>query len=396
MADGPSDVRLKTQDHFMQRLYFDYNATAPLASGLGAILTELMGLDPKNPVSVHQDGRQARQMVEAARKTILSLFGAAQRDRLVFTSGGTESNNTILFSSWMARGERNQILLTPLEHSCIYNFAMYLQKNFGVEPVWIKVDQRGVIDLDDYAKKLDPKRVFLVSTMLANNETGFVFPVREMAKLARERGVPFHTDAVCAAGKIPISFADLGVDFLSFSSHKFGGLKGNGGIVWRDGANLSPYIMGGTHEFEKRAGTHNVFGILAAAHALKTWTDDLEQLEKHERTLRERLKTKIREIYPDVIFIEGDTQLPQTLSASFVGLSGNLLLTNLDLEGVSVSYGSACASGSLEISRVLRSLNLPVTQSSATLRLSFGPGVGEVQIDEFAARLNRVVARMRA
>lgn len=378
----------------MERLYFDYNATAPLASGLRQKMLEWMASDPKNPVSVHRDGQLARQLVEESRRKILALFGASAKDRLIFTSGGTESNNTILFSSYFNRGTKNQLMLTPVEHSCIFNFARHLEKNFGVELVWIAVDRHGMIDLEDYAARLDPERVFLVTTMLANNETGFIFPVAEMACLARERGVPFHTDAVCAAGKIPISFAELNLDYLSFSSHKFGGLKGSGGIVMREEARLSPYIIGGTHEFEKRAGTHNVFGITSSAHALETWSGDLEKHAAQERILREQLKNRIRELYPQVVFVEGKEQLPQTLSAAFAGLSGNLLLTNLDLEGVSVSYGSACASGSLEISRVLQGLNLPAAESSATLRLSFGQGIGEAQIDEFGNRLKRVLKRM--
>lgn len=378
----------------MQRLYFDYNATAPLATGLKEKLCDWVDADPKNPVSVHRDGQIARQMVEESRKKILALFGAAPKDRLIFTSGGTESNNTILFSACLNRGGRNQLLLTPVEHSCIFNFAKHLEKNFGVELLWIKVDRNGVVDLEDYKQKLDPARVFLVTAMLANNETGFIFPVAKMAALARERAVPFHTDAVCAAGKIPISFAALGVDYLSFSSHKFGGLKGSGGILWREGASLSPYIIGGTHEFEKRAGTHNVFGIASSAFALESSSLDLEKQAVTGSLLRERLKMRIRECYPQVIFIEGAHQLPQTLSAAFVGLSGNLLLSNLDLEGVSLSYGSACASGSLEISRVLRHLNLPVAESSATLRLSFGRDTKAEQIDDFAGRLGRVLKRM--
>ena len=380
----------------MERLYFDYNATAPLAHGLKARIIQWMDVDPKNPVSVHQDGQSARQMVELARRQVLESFKAAPKDKLVFTSGGTESNNTVLFSAFSNRGQRNTLMLTQVEHSCIYNFAQHLAKNFGVELCWIPVDRQGQIDLDDYARKLDPDRVFLVSTMLANNETGFIFPVQEMARLARERDIPFHTDAVCAAGKIPIDFATLGVDYMSFSSHKFGGLKGSGGIVWRDGSRLSSYLIGGTHEFEKRAGTHNVFGIAASGVALLGCSQGLLERVQMEMGLRERLKQRISEVYPKTIFVEGSTQLPQTLSAAFVGLSGNLLLTNLDLEGVAVSYGSACASGSLEISRVLRHLNLPVAEASSALRLSFGTGVDAETIDEFAVRLKQVLERMTA
>lgn len=378
----------------MERLYFDYNATAPLASGLRAPLFEWVETDPKNPVSVHQDGQAAGQSVEVARRKIVQLLGGRPKDRLIFTSGGTESNNTILHSAFLNRGARNQLLLSPIEHSCVYNFAKFLESQYGIELSWIKVDRKGEIDLEDYASKLESQKVFLTSMMLANNETGFLFPIQKMAEMAREKDILFHTDAVCAAGKIPISFEELGVDFLSFSSHKFGGLKGTGGILMKEKTKLTPYIYGGTHEFGKRAGTHNVFGILASAYALETWSENLSQEGTREAKLRELLKEKIRKIYPGVVFVESKRNLPQTLSASFAGLSGNLLLTNLDLEGVSASYGSACASGSLEISRVMRNLELPLDEAKAALRFSFGRDTTEEMITDFGERLKRAIEKM--
>lgn len=378
----------------MKRLYLDYNATAPLAPGLKEQLLEWVETDPKNPVSVHQDGQAAGQFVEGARRKIVQLLGGRPKDRLIFTSGGTESNNTILHSAFLNRGERNQLLLSPIEHSCVYNFAKFLKSQYGIELNWIKVNRKGEIDLEDYASKLKSQKVFLVSMMLANNETGFLFPIQKMAEIARKKDILFHTDAVCAVGKIPISFDELGVDFLSFSSHKFGGLKGTGGILMKEKTKLTPYLYGGTHEFGKRAGTHNVFGILASAYALVTWSKDLSNEGTREMKLRESLKEKIRVAYPEAIFIESKNNLPQSLSASFVGVSGNLLLTNLDLEGVSASYGSACASGALEISHVMRNLELPLDEAKAVLRFSFGRDTTEDMIEDFGERLKRAVEKI--
>lgn len=378
----------------MPRLYFDYNATAPLAPGLAEQLKTWAEADPKNPVSVHQDGQAARKVVEDARKRVLQFFGAASQDQLIFTSGGTESNNTILHSAFLNRGDKNKLLLSQLEHSCIFNYAKFLEKQYGVELVWVEIDRLGHVDIEDYRAKLRAGGIFLATVMLANNETGFIFPIKKLAEIAHELGTLFHTDAVCIAGKKPISFKDLGVDSLSFSSHKFGGLKGSGGLIVRKSFKLSPYLYGGTHEFEKRAGTHNVFGIAATAFALDHVSLE-DPVIKHESELRQQLKQVIQEAYPDVVFIESPDNLPQTLNAAFVGLHGNLLLTNLDLEGISASYGSACASGALEISRVIRSLEISVNEARASLRFSFGQSTTADEVLEFGKRLKKALTRMR-
>lgn len=378
--------------HSMKRLYFDYNATAPIASGLSERLGEWLNL--KNPSSVHQDGQAARAAIESARKTHLELLGAGKGDRLIFTSGGTEANNTVIRSAYLGRGEKKRMLLTNVEHSSVYNCAQALEKS-GVELDFIRVSRDGTIDIDEYQKKLGDD-VFLVSVMLSNNETGFLFPIAELSKRAHAKNILFHTDAVCGAGKWPIHFANLGVDFLSFSSHKFGGLKGIGGLLVRQSARMTPLILGGTHEQEKRAGTENVPGILSSAYALEKSLQDLDAKLVNMKTQRERLKSGMKKIYPNLVFIESNDNLPQTLSAAFVGLNGNLLLTNLDLEGVSASYGSACASGSLEVSRVMKNLSLPLECASSALRFSFGAALNESEVKDFLGRLEKVVSRMEA
>lgn len=376
----------------MSRLYFDYNASAPLVSGLKEKIMELMEADYKNPSSVHQDGQSARALIEKSRRTVLQLLGAKKDDKLIFTSGGTEGNNTVLETAYQNRGDKNQLLLTKIEHSCVYNYAKALEKK-GIELVWIEVNRQGEIEWDDFLNKLKPQ-VFFVTAMLSNNETGFILPIKKMAEAAHQKGIPFHTDAVCAMGKWPINFQDLGVDFFTFSSHKFGGLKGVGGIVHKKEVNISPYILGGTHENSKRAGTENFFGVVSTAFALEQQVKNLPVELERQQVLREKLKEGIQNIYHKVIFIESKENLPQTLSASFSGLNGNLLLTNLDLEGVSASYGSACASGSLEISRIMRELKLSLNESRSAIRFSFGKTTSEADVEDLLQRLERAIGRM--
>lgn len=375
------------------RLYFDYNASAPLAVGLKEKTAEWFAADYRNPSSVHRDGQTARAAVERARRSVLNLLGCDVQARLVFTSGGTEANNLVINSAWQNRRGKTKLLLSRVEHSSVYNCALHL-KNLGAEPEWLDVDRHGHIGLTDYREKLTDD-VFLVSVMLANNETGFVFPIREMAAMAREKGIPFHTDAVCATGKWPVLFSDLGVDCLSFSSHKFGALKGVGGLVYRQQCPLSPFILGGTHESGKRAGTENVIGILSSAYALEEHLKGLAGEMQAQIKLRSALSRGIREIYSEAVILESPQNLPQTVCACFVGLEGHLLLSNLDLEGVSVSYGSACMSGALEPSRVLKNLNLPESETSSAVRFSFGRGTTEDHVDQLVERLRCVVERMR-
>lgn len=377
----------------MNRLYFDYNASAPLASGLVDQLHHWLREDLKNPNSAHSEGQRAKTVIESARKTISKHLNLAHHDKLIFNSGGTEANNTVLASAFHTHfPQKKALVLTKVEHSCVYNYAQWLSLK-GVELRYIEVDRFGQIDFDQYASLLD-ENVFLVSVMLAQNETGFVFPVKSLAEKARACGALFHTDAVCALGKLPIDFQDLGVDFLTFSSHKFGALKGSGGLAIRGDVKNTAYIYGGPQELERRAGTQNVLGIASSAFALDVHAKNLAEEANKCAQLRSQFKTIFKELWPQSFVIESFQNLPQTLSVVFSGLSGNVLLTSLDLEGVSVSYGSACASGSLEISRVIRELGLPFSDLRSVIRISFGPQTTENDVQEFGRRLQRVLQRM--
>lgn len=376
----------------MERLYFDYNASAPLAKGLMQKLKLWVEEDYKNPNSAHSEGQKAKAVLESARKSISKHLNLRHHDKLIFNSGGTEGNNTVIHAAHLQNPQKKVFVLSRVEHSCVYNYAQFLATR-GVELRYIDVSRDGEIDFVQYESLLDDN-VFLVSVMLAQNETGFVFPVKELAKMAHAKGILFHSDVVCAMGKMPVDFQDLDIDFLTFSSHKFGALKGTGGLVVRGDVKWVPYIYGGTQELEKRAGTQNILGVASAAYALDQHLQDLTHDVPQFVQFREQLKKTIQELYPQCVILESKNHLPQTLSVAFVGHSGNLLLTNLDLEGVAVSYGSACASGSLEISRVMRELKLPLAESRSVLRISFGAGTTQVHIDQFAQRLQSVLQRM--
>ncbi len=373
------------------RLYFDYNASAPLATGLADQFKEWLCLDPKNPNSVHADGQAANALLETARRKILTTLGAKKSDALVFTSGGTEANNAVMRSAFSRRKNRQTLIVTGVEHSCVRNMASQLERE-GAKLKIIPVSRAGKLDLQILQDNLSD--AFLVVCMLANNETGYVLPVTEVATLAAKAGVPVLSDAVCAIGKIPFHFSELGIDYATFSAHKFGALKGIGGILYRKVAGLEPFILGGPQELEKRAGTQNLHGVLSTEFALMANLNGLEIENQRQMSLRETFKLGILQIYPQAIFHESLHNLPQTLNVSFPGLKGALLLTNLDLSGISASHGSACASGALEVSPILRHIGLPEIEASSAIRFSFGRKTTTEDGNEFLHRLKTVIEMM--
>ncbi len=375
-----------------ETLYFDNNATTKPVEGLCGAVVSWMQNDWGNPSSVHRRGQQAKSKLEEARRVHLNFFNAPQKSKLVFTSGGTEANNTVLQSAYKRRGTKNTLIISNIEHSCIANTAQFLKKQ-GCHIIQIPVDKNGQIDRHAYESALT-EDVFLVAIMLVNNETGFILPVAELAQSAHEKGIPFLTDVVCAVGKIPIDMTALNVDYITFSSHKFGSLKGTGGIIYRPEARLDSLIQGGPQEGEKRSGTENVIGALASAYAIEQISLDYDKKTEQWHKLRQILKEQIQSRYSQAFFIESHTkQLSQTLSVCFEGLSGVILLTNLDLEGVCASYGSACASGALEVSRVIKNLDLSFDQAKAVIRLSLSASTTEADILEFGRRLDLAIKR---
>jgi len=371
----------------MRRLYFDYNATTPLARGLDQKLAEWVSAGYKNPSSLHQDGQQALSAMAEAREGIKSLLFARKADELIFTSSGTEANNAVIIAAHRNRQNRDTIITTKLEHASVSQTLAYLREQ-GVVVITVPVDRRGIVDLDFYKKYLT-NDVFLVTVMLANNETGFVLPIKEMASLANAQKIPFHTDAVCAVGKIIVNFENLGATYLTLSSHKFGGLPGLGGVLMRPSAVWNPYFYGGGQEAGKRPGTENLLGILAARFALDQAVRDLHGTLSRQEMLREQLCSGIKKIFSGAVFTQSQQYLSQTLNVSFPGLEARLLVTQLDLSGVSVSAGSACSSGAIGASPVIRSLYADENIVNSAIRISFGPQTNGAEVEEFLFRLGQ-------
>jgi cysteine desulfurase len=372
------------------RTYLDHNATAPLRPEAREAM--LAALDVAgNPSSPHAEGRRARAIIEDAREEVAALVGARPGE-VVFTSGGTEANNAVLAAGW------DTILLSGVEHDSVLAPA----RARGARLVELPVGRDGIVEARAAAAAMQGNRGrALLSLQLANNETGVIQPVAEAAQRAREQGLAVHSDAVQAAGRLPIALAGLGVDYLTLSAHKLGGPKGVGALVMRDGAPALPsLIAGGGQERRRRAGTENVAGIAGFGAAAAAARADLAQMAR-VRALRDRLEREVRAIAPEVVIVaEVAERLPNTTNLALPGASAETLVIALDLKGVAVSAGAACSSGKVGASHVLEAMGLAPHVARAAIRISLGPGSGERDIESFLeawselalARRSRAVA----
>jgi cysteine desulfurase len=356
--------------------YFDHNATTPVApEALEAFCrasTELYG----NPSSIHTAGQQARHAVESARETVAAMLGCAPRE-VVFTSGGTEADNLAILGA-----PEGHVITTAIEHPAV--LAAAALRNATVVPV----DGSGRVDPDEIRRALRPDTT-LISVMHANNETGVLQPVEEIAAIAREAGVLLHCDGVQAAGRIPVDVRALGVDLYAISGHKFNAPKGVGALFVREGVKLRPRQVGGRHERERRAGTENVPGIVAMAAAARLPRPDTAPL-------RDRFEQLVLERIPDVI-IHGRhaPRVPNTSSIAFAGIDAEALVIALDLAGFAVSTGAACSSGATRPSHVLEAMGVPAALSRATIRVSMGRGTTPADVEALVEALEAAVARLR-
>ncbi|GHV73857.1 cysteine desulfurase [Spirochaetia bacterium] len=381
-----------------KRIYVDYNATTPISREVKAAMIE--GLEIYgNASSMHSDGRHAHARLEEARKAVGELIGAPA-NTVIFTSGGSESNNTVfqtmrrLVSELLTTG-RAEIITTAIEHPCVLNSAAYL-KSLGFTVTFLPVDKYGKVVMDEYRKALSEKTL-LVSVMMANNEIGTIQDVKEIAKLAKAAGAWMHTDAVQAAGKIPVDVDDLKVDYLTMSGHKIYGPKGVGALYVRSGAPLFPLIHGGHQEDGFRAGTYNNLGILGYGTAAVHAKQNLAAYEKEIRPLRNRLRDGLLAAVPNIT-INGhpDDVLPNTLNVSFPGAEGESILLGMDINGIEASTGSACASGSLEPSHVLMAVGVGPELAHGSIRFSLGWGVTKEDIEYIIETVPPIIARFRA
>ncbi len=377
------------------RIYLDHNATTPVAPDVAAAVAAALVDEYGNPSSVHHFGQRAKAALDTAREAVADLVGA-QPAEIVFTSGGTESDNLAIRGAagalWSA-GKRH-LVASAIEHDAVLATLKALGRR-GWEITLAAVDRDGRLAPDAVAASLRPETA-LVSIMHANNEIGVIQPVAEIARLAHERGVLVHTDAVQSVGRIPVDVRTLGVDLLSLSAHKFHGPKGVGALFVRRGTRLEATTTGGRQERNRRAGTENVPGLVglgvAAALAQSTLATEGPRLA----ALRDRLEAGVLAAVPDTV-VNGavDSRLPNTTNISFDGVEAEALLIALDLEGIAVSTGSACSSGTLEPSHVLRAMGLPTHRTQNALRFSLGAGTEASQIDRVLDVLPGLVARLR-
>ena len=373
-------------------IYLDHNATTPLAPEVAAAIRSLLETGWGNPSSSHAFGLRARRAIEQARAQLAGLLGC-EADEVVFTGGGTESNNMAIQGVAHARRERCRHLVTSaVEHPAVSEVCAWLA-GLGWEVTTVPVDELGLVDPDGVEAALRPETA-LVSVMHANNETGTVQPVAEIAALAHARGVLVHSDGAQAVGKIPTRVGELGVDLYSIAGHKLYAPKGVGALFVRRGTPLAKFLHGADHEGNRRAGTENTLGIVGLGRAAALATD-LESRAAHLRATRDRLHRSIRAGVPDVhLNGHADQRLPNTLSLSFPGLPADALLAALE-EEVAASAGAACHTGQVRISKVLQAMKVPEQLAMGTIRFSTGAGNTEQEMDAAAAAVVRAVRRLR-
>ena len=374
-------------------IYFDNNATTAVAPEVVDAMLPFLKTLYGNPSSIHHFGGQVMAHVDKAREQLASLLGAAPYE-IIFTSCGTESDNAALRSAVFTQPKRTKIVISQIEHPAILNTAKDLERS-GVTVAVIPVDEHGRLDMD-FAKEEIDENTALVSVMWANNEIGNIFPVRELAEMAHAKGALFHTDAVQAVGKVPINLATDGIDFLSLSGHKLHAPKGVGALYVRRGIRFHPFVIGGHQENGRRAGTENVASLVGLGAAAELAKANMEKENTFVRSLRDTLEQGVVATIKDVR-VNGDVanRLPNTTNISFEYIEGESILMLLDQFGICASSGSACTTGSLEPSHVLRAMNLPYTAAHGAIRFSFSRYNTMEEVRFTLEKLPPIIARLR-
>ena len=373
-----------------QRSYLDYNATSPLRDEVRAAVIDALSLTG-NPSSVHEEGRNARAAIESARAKVAKLAGARPED-VIFTSGGTEANALALSPQ---RGEAWHCYVSAVEHPSVLAGGRFHPETLTLIPV----TPDGVIDLEILASELAKHHLGgwrpLVSLMAANNETGAIQPVAEAAKIVKDTGGLFHTDAVQGAGRMRLDLAALGADMVSLSAHKIGGPKGVGALVVREGVSVEPLLKGGGQERRRRAGTECVPGIVGFCVAAELASADLSRVDGIE-ALRDELEAKVLSLAPDAVVLSaGAKRLPNTSCIAVPGAKAETLVIGLDLAGVAVSSGSACSSGKVEASHVLAAMGVAPELAQGAIRISLGFATKRDDIENFLEAFGQLIKRMR-
>ena len=378
----------------MKRIYFDHNATTPVAPEVLAAMLPYLKEEFGNASSIHAFGQNARGAVEQARSSVAALLGARAAD-IMFTSGGTESNNHAIFGAVAAApGKAKHVITSAIEHVAVLDTCKALAKS-GVELTILPVDREGLVNPEHVRGAIRSETV-LITLMLANNEIGTIEPIEEIGKIAAEKGIAFHTDAVQAAGKIPVDVEKLGVNLLSISAHKFCGPKGVGALYIRKGTQLDPLLYGGHSERDRRPGTEDVAAIAGMGKAAELARIGMREENERIRGLRDRLERGLLERVPHSWVNGGRApRVPNTSNMTFPFIEGEAMVIALDLKGIACSTGAACSSGAVEPSHVLVALGLAPEDARATLRLSLGHQTTEEEIDLALETIPPVIERLR-
>ena len=379
----------------MRQIYLDHNATTPVRKEVLEAMMPYFSDEYGNASSVHSKGQIARKAVEASREVVARAVGTEPVD-IIFTSGGTESDNFAIKGIAIANLAKGRHIITSgIEHLAVLESCEFVEEELGFEVTRLPVDKHGVVDMNKLEDSIR-KDTVLISIMFANNETGTIQPIKEIGKIAKKNGIYFHTDAVQALGKEPVDVEGLGVDLCSFSAHKLNGPKGAGALYIRKGVKILPYQTGGHHERRLRAGTLNVPGIVGFAKAVEIAVKDMKKINKHLKKLTDKflvgLKKELNEIY-----LNGhpEHRLSNTLNISFRYIEGESLILNFDMKGIFASTGSACTSGSLEPSHVLTAMGVPPDISQGSIRFSFGYENTEKDVEYCLAEIPPIVKRLR-
>ena len=377
-------------------IYMDHAATTAVDPRVVAAMLPYFTEKYGNASSVHSFGREAQQSMENARKTVADILGAGPEE-VIFTSCGTESDNLAIRGVAFAQQKRgNHIITSPVEHHAVGHTCQQLQQRFGFEVTYVPVDKHGSVDPDAIGRAITDRTV-LITIMYANNEVGTIQPIAEIGRLARARGIAFHTDAVQAGGTLDLDVNALHVDLVSLSAHKFYGPKGVGILYQRRGTPLLPMQTGGGHERGRRAGTENIPYIIGLATALQLAHQNRESNNARITTLRDRLIAGVLSSIPDAYLTGHPTErLPNSASFAFRGIEGEAILLSLDLMGVAASSGSACTSGATEPSHVLTSMGLPIEMCHGSLRLTLGNENTQQDVDYVLSVLPDIVRKLRA
>ena len=380
----------------MKHIYLDYNATSPVRPEVVETMLPFYREQFGNPSSVHWAGRQVSGALEKAREQVAALINASPAE-IVFVSCGSEGDNMAIKGTLGALKDRgNHIITTTVEHPAVLETCAAMEKD-GYEVTYLPVDKNGELDLAELEKAITAKTV-LISVMWANNETGNLYPIEEIGRIAKKYNIRFHTDAVQAVGKVPVDVQKANVDLLVISGHKIGAPKGVGAIYIRRGTRMTQFMHGGHQERNRRAGTQNVAGIAGLGKACELAGQELDSYYRRVRALRDRLEDGIFSQVPE-IKLNGtpfrDRRLPNTLNVSFAYIEGESLLLNLDMFGIAASSGSACTSGSLEPSHVMGAMCVEVTLAHSSTRFSLGPETTAEEIDRVLDVLPTTVQRLR-